>query len=64
MQLTEKQLSSYRNLYKRQFGVEISREKALEQGIQLLNLVKLVYKQPITKKDLELLNGDNYEKQE
>ena len=61
MQISEKQITTYQELYKHRYGAEISREKALEEGIKLINLVKLVY-QPITKNDLKLINKAENEK--
>lgn len=43
-------------IYKEQFGVDISKEEALEQGTKLLQLVRTVY-QPITKKEYEKIEA-------
>ncbi len=52
--LSDEQISKFQTLYKKRFGKEISREKAIEQGIKLIRLVELVYK-PITKADLKMV---------
>lgn len=41
--LTEKQISKFQELYKKNFGKEISRDEALEKGIKIVELIKLVY---------------------
>jgi hypothetical protein len=46
MQLTDKEISEFQRIYEKEFGVKISKQDALEQGIKLINLVKAVY-QPI-----------------
>jgi len=52
--LTETQLTKFQDIYRKHFGEEISREKALEEGIKLVNLMKIIYK-PITKEELREL---------
>ena len=48
MKLSDKNVLEYQRLYSRRFGREISREKAYEQGIKLLCLMKAIYK-PMTR---------------
>lgn len=51
---TNEQIEKFQTIYKNRFGIEISREEAFEKGVQLVRLVKLIYK-PMTKQDyLEL----------
>ncbi|MCX6722671.1 MAG: hypothetical protein NT094_01210 [Candidatus Staskawiczbacteria bacterium] len=50
--LTDKHISNFLKIYKEQFGVDISREEAQKQAVQLLQLVKTVY-QPITLEEYE-----------
>lgn len=50
MHISDEKIEEYRKIYKEQFGEEISKEEAREQGINLVNLMKLIYK-PITKED-------------
>lgn len=47
---TDEQIEKFQAIYKNRFGIEISREEALEKGISLVRLVKLVYK-PMTKQE-------------
>lgn len=47
MTLTEEQIKSFQEMYKRYFGIEITKEQALESGLQLLNLFETIYT-PIT----------------
>jgi hypothetical protein len=53
--LTDEQVSKFQDIYRKKFGKEISREDALEGGIKLVRLMKIIYK-PITKKELEEFN--------
>jgi hypothetical protein len=50
--LTDLHISSFLKIYKEQFGVELTKEEALEQGTKLLQLVKTIY-QPITLEEYE-----------
>jgi len=54
MHLTEEQITKFQILYQKHFGEEISREKAYEEGIKLVHLMKLIYK-PMTKEDYQKL---------
>lgn len=54
MVLSDKQIVSFQNLYKSQFGKDISREEACEKGIKLIRLVQLIYK-PMTKNEYQEL---------
>ncbi len=44
MVLSEEDIAKFQALYLREFGEEITKEAAYEQGIKLLNLVSSVYK--------------------
>ena len=50
--LSDEQITKYQMLYKDQFGKEISREEAYEQGVKLIRLIELIYK-PMTKDEYE-----------
>ena len=50
--LTDKQITKFQEIYKNTFGEEISREDALEGGIKLVRLMKIVYT-PITEKEYQ-----------
>ncbi len=52
--ITDEEITSFQELYKKHFGKEISREVALEKGIKLQRLVSLVY-QPMTEAELKLV---------
>lgn len=47
MHLSNEHITQFQELYKEQFGENISKEEAQEQGIKLLRLVQLTYK-PMT----------------
>lgn len=42
MDLTDKNISEFQMLYKKHFGVEITKEQALEKGLRLIRLVEVV----------------------
>lgn len=44
MQLTKENLDEYKRIYKEKYWKDISDKEALEQGIALLNLMKIVLK--------------------
>lgn len=50
MRISDEKIEEYRELYKKHFGEEISKEEALEQLTKLVNMVKLIYR-PIKKSD-------------
>lgn len=54
MTLSDEQIKSFQDIYRRQFGKEISREEALEQGIKLVRLMRLIY-QPMTENEQQQL---------
>ncbi len=54
MQLTDKNIEDFRELYREHFNKEISRQEALEKGIKLLTLMKAVYK-PMTQEEYDTI---------
>lgn len=46
--LSDKAIEEYRRIYKKRYGKEISVKEAVEQGQNLINLFKVIYK-PIPK---------------
>ncbi|OHA15763.1 MAG: hypothetical protein A3H57_02130 [Candidatus Taylorbacteria bacterium RIFCSPLOWO2_02_FULL_43_11] len=50
--LKDKDIFAFQTLYKKHFGVEISNQQALENGLKLLRLMEIVYK-PMTLEDLD-----------
>jgi len=53
MVLSDKDIAKFQELYKKIFGINISREEALDQGGKLLRLVSIVYK-PLVEKETNL----------
>jgi len=49
MVMSDEDIAEFQRLYKNRYGHEISKEKAYEQGIKLLRLLKRIYK-PMTVK--------------
>ena len=56
MILSDEDISKFQALYKSQFGIEISREDAYKQGVQLLKLMSIVYK-PMTEEEFSRLTS-------
>ena len=54
MLFDDKQITKFQTLYKNRFGKDISRKKAIEQGIKLMRLVEIIYK-PMTKVEYKQL---------
>jgi hypothetical protein len=54
MVLSDEDILKFQALYKKEFGVEISKEDAYEEGIKILKLVSIVYK-PIVAEDYKKL---------
>lgn len=52
MNISEAQLTSFKALYKKHFGEELSQEEALEKALKLVRMMQLVYK-PITKEQYQ-----------
>ena len=50
MLLSDRQITEFKTLYKNHFGKKISREEAYEKGINLINLIRILYR-PITKNE-------------
>lgn len=55
MVLSDENILKFQALYKREFGMEISREDAYEEGVKLVRLMSIVYK-PMTEKEYELID--------
>ena len=43
--LSEDDINKFQEIYQKEFGKEISKEEALEQGIKLITLMKIILKQ-------------------
>lgn len=50
MILSDENIRQFQILYKKRFGIEITKEEASEKGRALVQLMSVIYK-PITKKD-------------
>ena len=50
MVLSDEDIAKFQQLYKNQYGTEISKEEAYEQGIKLVRLMSLIYK-PMTEEE-------------
>ena len=51
MQLTDKNISDFQVLYKKIYGVDLTRDAAYEKGLSILNLMQLIHK-PISRSQL------------
>jgi len=52
--LSNKQIKQFQTLYKNRFGRKISKKEALEKGINLINLVRIIYR-PMTETEYQQL---------
>lgn len=57
--LTEGQIKEFQQIYKTQFGREISKEEAMEQGAKLISLMKILAEQHIKDKPSDKEPEDN-----
>lgn len=58
--ISKEHLEKFKEIFKKEFGKEISDEDALEQATKLLRLVEIVYK-PMTLKEYETLQKQRKE---
>jgi len=54
--ISDPEIISFQQLYKKHFGKDISREEALEIGIKLIRLVELTYK-PMTEEEFKKIQS-------
>lgn len=59
MPLSKKAIEEFKEIYRQEFGEEISDQTALELALNLLNLFRVIYK-PITKKEFEKLKNPKF----
>jgi hypothetical protein len=45
MQLTDDHLTEFQMLYRKHFGVDLTKEEALEKGLRLIRLMEVVLKE-------------------
>lgn len=57
--LSDEQIKEFREIYKEQFGTEISKEDAYENGIKLLRLMRIICT-PVEKKTREKIQKDDF----
>lgn len=57
MSLSKKEIQKFKEIYKKKFGQDISDQRALELGINLINLYKIIYK-PTSKTNSTYGNRD------
>lgn len=50
--LSDEEITKFQTLYKKRFGEKISREQALKEGIQLILLMKHIYR-PMTQEEYD-----------
>lgn len=50
--ISQEALKEYKEIYKKEFGKDISDAEALEQATRLLRLIEIIYK-PMTKKEFD-----------
>jgi hypothetical protein len=56
MVLSDSDIIKFQEIYKKNFGKEISKQEAYEQGIKLLTLVKVIWK-PMTQADWDRIQA-------
>ena len=54
MVLSDTDITVFQELYRKELGIEISREEAYEKGIKLLTLMSAIYKS-MTKENFEFI---------
>ncbi len=60
MVLSDENIIAFQALYKERFGIDLSKEEAYAQGMQLLQLVSIVYR-PMTTEDFETIQAQHAE---
>ena len=60
--LSRKAIVEYQEIYKKEFGTEISYAEALEQGTKLLSLMRVIYRPiPTGEAETDRIGGNEYE---
>lgn len=54
MPLSKEAIEEFKEIYKKEFGEEISDQEALEKATKLLRLIEIVYK-PMTQKEYNMV---------
>lgn len=61
--LTNNDIIKFQKLYKEEFGTEISKEEATEQGLRLVTLMSHVYK-PMTQDECDVVEEHRHSSKE
>ena len=61
--LSDEQVAKFQDIYRKRFGKEISKADALEKGIKLVRLMKIIYN-PITEQELAELQERRRQRRE
>jgi hypothetical protein len=59
MEISDKKLDDFIEIYRVQFGVEIGRKEAYDEAMRLLTLLQM-FNRPVTKKDAEEYEAYNH----
>lgn len=59
MQLTDQDIFEFQMLYKKHFGVEISKAEALEKGLRLIRLLETVSRAVAKKQEQKKVSAEN-----
>ncbi len=54
MTLTDKNIAQFQAIHKAQFGTDITKAEAAEQGLKLVNLLSVVYKPMTSEQEAEI----------
>ena len=55
MQLTDEHVAEFQMLYKKHFGMDISKAEALEKGIRLIRLMEITLKHEAKRKASQMI---------
>lgn len=55
MQIADEKIAEFQMLYKKHYGVDISKAEALEKGIRLIRLMEITLKHEAKRKALEMM---------
>lgn len=63
MQIPEEKIEELQRIYEKNYGIELSKEEAVERGREILEFMDLIY-EPLTKQDLKNVRERREETQE
>jgi hypothetical protein len=61
MQITDEQLTQFKQIYREHFGYDLTSAEARERGMSLLRVVRFAY-QPITQAEVDALEWHTQQK--